>query len=141
MKKLFLFSFLVAICGCGYSSVDNELICQPKKIFHQTPIVCPNRNDVDISMGVMRDGVGSMSSHDIYLTVPNPKDLQTLETAIADGKLVKIHYNDYRFTWCQHTETVTSVEIVDGVVKTEQEKRQQEIDALTKKLEQLNSGK
>lgn len=141
MKKVFLFSILVAMCGCGYSSVDNELIAQPKKIFHQTPLICPNRNDVDVSLGVMRDGVGSMSTHDIYLTVPNQKDLQTLETAINDGKLVKIHYNDYRFTWCQQSETVTSVEIVDGPVKTEQEKRQQEIEALTKKLQQLQSEK
>ena len=139
MKKIFL---LAAFCliGCGYSSVDNELIGQPKKIFHQTPLICPNRSDVDISLGVMRDGVGSMSSQDMFLTVNNPNDLKTLESAIADGKLVKIKYNDYRFTWCQLSENVTSVTVVEGSPQSEKDKKKHEIDELNKKLHQLQNN-
>jgi hypothetical protein len=37
--------FLTAVFGCGYSSMDNELIAQPKKIFNQTPVVCPDRGE------------------------------------------------------------------------------------------------
>lgn len=123
--------------GCGYSSTDNELIAQPKKVFHQTPIVCPNRNDVDVSLGVMRGGVGSMSVADMMLTVNNPKDVATLEKAIADGKLVKIRYNEFRLALCQEDNDLTSVEIVDGVAKTEDQKKSETIDALEKQLRDL----
>ena len=111
------------------------------KIHHQTPMLCGNRNDIDISLGVMRGGVGSMSTQDMYLTVPNQKDLETLDKAIVDGKLVKFHYNEYRFAFCQQDETLTSVEIVDGVPKSEDEKKQQEIENLEKHLKSLKETK
>jgi hypothetical protein len=114
MKKLILLPFLIGLTACGYSSVENELISQPKKIFHQTPIFCPDRVDVDVSMGVMRNGVGSMSNQDVFLNVPNEKDVKTLEKAISEGKLVKIKYNVYRVVWCQPDDEVVSVEILDS---------------------------
>ncbi len=140
MKNLIIAAMLL-VCGCGYSSVDNDAIGQPKKIHHQTPMLCSNRNDIDISLGVMRGGVGSMSTQDLYLTVPNQKDLETLDKAIVDGKLVKFHYNQYRLAFCQQDDTLTSVEIVDGVPKSEDEKKQQEIDNLEKHLKSLKETK
>ena len=132
--------FLSMLGGCGYSSTDNELIAQPKKVFHQTPIICPNRNDVDLSLGVMRGGVGSMSTQDMMLTVNDPKNVALLEKAIADGKLVKIHYNEFRFQWCQEESDLTSVEIVDGVAKTEDQKRAETVEALEKQLRDLKGN-
>ncbi len=112
MKKLLAIALLLAT-GCGYTSVDNEDLGQPKKLYHQTPIVCPNRTDLDISLGVMRNGVGSMSTQDLYLTVPNQQDVDKLNTALAAGKLVKLHYNVLRITICQLADTVTSVDVLE----------------------------
>lgn len=140
MRKLIIAAMLLT-CSCGYSSVDNDAIGQPKKIHHQTPIICGNRNDIDISLGVMRGGVGSMSTQDMMLTVPNQKNLELLDKAIVDGKLVKFHYNEYRLTFCQPEETLTSVEILDGVPKSEAEKNQQEVDNLERRLKSLKEIK
>ena|ERR1035437_8887163 len=112
MKKYLVIALLL-ITSCGYTSVDNELLGQPKKLYHQTPIICPNRTDLDISLGVMRNGVGSMSTQDLYLTVPNKQDVDKLNSALSSGKLVKLHYNILRWTLCQRMESVTSVEILD----------------------------
>lgn len=104
--------------GCiGYSSTDNELVGQPKKVLHQTPIVCDERYDLDMSLGVMRDGVGSMSQQDVVLTVPNSNDVKTLTKAVADGKLVRVRYDIKRFVWCWNDHIVRSVEVVDTTTK------------------------
>lgn len=110
---------LIASClvGCGYSSVNNELVGQPKRTHNQTPVFCDDRTDVEVSLGVMRGGIGSISTHDTSLTVPNQKDVETLNQAIKDGKLVKIIYNTKRAAWCWEEEVVVSVNVVDEVVK------------------------
>jgi hypothetical protein len=97
---------------CGYTSRDNELIGQAKKIHHHTPIICPDFDDADISLGVMRNGVGSMSTQDMWLNVTNHADYDLLLKAIADGDIVKVRYDTYRATTCINENTITHVEIV-----------------------------
>ncbi len=135
-------AFCLLLTGCwGNSSVDNDGVCQPKKIHHNTPLICGNYDSVDVSLGVVRNGVGSMSTHDMTLVIPDGETKRKLEQAIAAGKLVNLHYNERRFSWCQELAVVTAVDILETTSEVtedaEQKKRdiQKQIDALQKKLE------
>lgn len=103
----------LTLTGClGFSSKDNEVIGQVKRVKHLTPIVCMDWDMADISLGVMRNGVGSMSTQDISLWVPNKADFDLLAQASKTGQLVKITYDNARFRWCVDTEMVTKVTLV-----------------------------
>lgn len=104
--------FVVSCTGCGYSSQDNELIGQAKKIVHNTPILCSPYYMVDISLGVMRNGVGSMSVQDVWMTVGDLRQLGVLEKAVSDGAIVRVKYDEYRATLCVEDHVVRSVEII-----------------------------
>lgn len=110
MKKLILVLPLI-LTACGMSSRDSELVGQVKKVGHITPILCPDRFDVDLSLGVLRGGVGSMSSEDVWATVNDPGMLATLKKANESGQIVKVSYDVYRFVWCQEARNITKVEI------------------------------
>lgn len=112
MKKILPFLACLVLTGClGDSSTDNELIGQVKKVHHNTPMIFMNYNSVDVSLGVLRGGVGSMSTQDMWLSVPNSKDFAVLQHASETGELVKIKYNVARCTWYQEEETVTHAEL------------------------------
>lgn len=114
MKILGIMACCFSLMGCwGNSAIDSELVGQPKKVIHVTPMFCEDRNDLDISLGVMRNGVGSMSTQDVFMTIPNRTDADTLTTAVAEGKVVKIHYDTKRFAWCWNEEVVKSVEVLE----------------------------
>ncbi len=98
--------------GCGYSSIDNELVAQPKRMHNETPIICGDRVDVDLSLGFMKDGVGSMSTHDTTMLVSNSKHRDILNEAIQTNKLVKVHYDERRIVFCGPEQIVTGVEII-----------------------------
>ena len=106
------FILLLTITGCGYTSRTNEMTGQAKKVVNQTPIVCDNRVDAEVSLGVMRNGVGSMSTEDKWFTVPDKKDQAVLKDAAEKGAIVKVIYDVKRFTWCWEDHIVTKVEIV-----------------------------
>lgn len=108
MKKT-LFGALLFCLSCGYSDKDVTASGQVKAVSHKTPIVCPERDVVDISLGVMKNGVGSMSTHDMYLVVYDPAALATLKEAAKKSSIVDFTYNDARFRWCNETEELTSV--------------------------------
>lgn len=98
----------------GYESIDNAAIAQPKKVFHERPLVfCEDYVDVDLSLGVMVNGTGSYSSQDEMFQVPNKSVEITLDDAISQGKLVRVHYNSQRFNVCRPTNEITSVEVLD----------------------------
>lgn len=119
MKTKTLIIVLIAVLsGCGYSSRDNETIGQVKKAIKVTPLICPDRYEADVSLGVMQNGVGSMSHEDLYLLVPDKENFKKLEDAVTSGVLVNIHYNKKRFRICGPKEEMTSVEKV-----LEQEKK------------------
>ena len=110
---LVLVCMMMFVAGCGKSSVDNEVIAQVKKIYNVTPLICMNHNVVDLSLGVMRNGVGSMSTQDMYLYVEDKKNVDVLKKASDSGKLVKITYDTKRVNWCVPDREVVKVEIVD----------------------------
>ena len=112
IKILIASSLLLALTACGYKAKDSELIGQPKKVMNNTPLLCSSFTDADISLGVIRNGIGSMSTEDMWLNIENKKDLETIKEAIDKGQLVKIHYDTFRVAFCQNDKSITSVEIV-----------------------------
>jgi len=113
MKKvLFLIAVTLCLAGClGNTSSENDLIGQVKKAQHATPILLPNYSQVDVSLGVVRNGVGSMSREDVWLYVEDQTDFKKLETAAQTGAVVHIHYNVARFRFYVPNDYVTGVEI------------------------------
>lgn len=109
MKK---YLFLLLLTSCGYHSKDNELIGQVKKVHSNTPLVCGDYFSADISLGVMRNGVGSMSTQDVDVYIPREKDVETFKLAVESGQLVKITYDSKRITFCVPGYVVTKVEIL-----------------------------
>jgi hypothetical protein len=63
-------------------------------------------------MGVMRDGVGSMSSEDVWVYVPDKENFDLLKKANETGALVKVTYDVKRLTFCVEDHIVTKVEIL-----------------------------
>lgn len=115
MNSRTIFSTILITCftfGCGNSSVDNELVAQPKRMHNETPIICGDRVDVDLSMGFMKDGVGSMSTHDTTMLVGNYKHKEILDEAIQNNKLVKVRYDQRRVVMCGPDQIITNVEII-----------------------------
>lgn len=110
MKWILLFAF--GFCGCwGHESVDNKLTGQAKKVHHNTPLICPDYYSADISLGVMRNGVGSMSTQDVEVVI-SAADLPTFEKAALDGSVVDLEYNVKRLKICTTGHIATNVKIV-----------------------------
>jgi hypothetical protein len=109
VKALVMAAALLA--GCGYTSRGNDMIGQAKKVNHNTPLICPDFDDVDISLGVMQNGVGSMSTQDVWLYVPDRRDYQTLKEAVQKGAIVKITYDVQRVAFCVEQHIVTGVQV------------------------------
>lgn len=101
---------ILSLLACGYSSVDNEVTGQLKKVVHNTPILCPEYTDVDLSLGVIRDGVGSMSDQDIWMVVP-PDLKDDVAEFVASGEIVNIKYDVYRVTFCTNERYMRSIEV------------------------------
>jgi len=139
MNKAITIGILLSLTACGYSSTGNEGVCQPKKMHHNTPIVCSDYDTIDVSMGVMRNGVGSMSTQDMTLAFSpaTQADSETkLKQAIDGGKLVKMTYSDRRFSFCQETEQIETVEIIETTAETNEDKEQHKKDL--QQLDKLN---
>lgn len=103
---------LIALTACGFKAKDNELVGQVKKVVEQTPILCGDYTEADVSLGVLRNGNGSMSKEDIELRVNNDADRRLLKQAAETGKPVKIEYNIERLVWCGPDHILTKVELL-----------------------------
>jgi hypothetical protein len=74
---------------------------------------------VDISLGVMRNGVGSVSTQDVWLTLgdvnfPGTPQLRTmLENAMHDGRIIEIQYWTRRIAVCAPSKIIIGVHRVD----------------------------
>ncbi len=106
MRKVLLIAMLAA---CGNTAAGNELVGQVKKVVVHTPIICPNYVTADLSLGIMQNGVGSLSKEDVVLEVTDPNDIAVLRKAAETGHLVKVTYNIRRVTICVPEHLVTDV--------------------------------
>ncbi len=118
MKNLPI-ALALALAACGYSAKDNEMVGQVKKVVERTPIICSDWTEADVSLGVLRNGNGSMSKEDVVLWVENTSDRALLKKAAETGTPVKINYDIRRYTWCVADHVLTHVELlVDQAEKT-----------------------
>ncbi len=112
IKLMLAAGALLALTAClGHSSEGNTLTGQVKKAKNITPLLCSNYHAVDVSLGVLRNGVGSMSTEDIWLYVPNDADFAVLQQAADTGAIVKVTYNVERARWCVPNDEATHVEL------------------------------
>jgi hypothetical protein len=86
--------------GCGNTTTDSEVTAQVKKVVKRTPIFCPNYTEVDVSLGVMRNGVGSMTHEDMVLRVMNESYVPELDKAAKDGSIITMRYDEARVSLC-----------------------------------------
>lgn len=112
MKKLLIGVALLTLAGCGDTSRHNEVIGQAKRVVNQTPLICMDYPAFDLSLGVMRNGTGSMSTQDQWFTVTDDRLLDTLRKAAETGALVKVTYDVRRWAPCSYDHWLTAVEIV-----------------------------
>ncbi len=111
-KLTLILSVVFVLPACGYESRTNEMSGQAKKVVNQTPLICGDRVDADVSLGIMKNGVGSMSTQDLWFTVPNESDQKLLKEAADVGAIVKITYDIKRVTLCTSDHIVRHVELV-----------------------------
>ncbi len=104
--------FALLLTGCGYTARNNEIVGQVKKVLNVTPLVCSDFTGVDISLGVMKNGVGSMSHEDKELYVDKDENIKILKKALETGELVSIVYDTKRLTFCVPDQIVVSVKII-----------------------------
>ncbi len=110
--------FGIYLIHAGFTTMyalDGELIGQAKKVRLVTPFwssICPTYYAFDVSLGVMQNGTGSMSTQDIWLTVKDVQDLPLMHKAVADASIVKIKFDTRRLAACTEDYLATSFEIV-----------------------------
>lgn len=104
---------LMLLAGCGYSHVGNDVVGQPKSIESTTPLLCPDQDVLHLSLGVMRHGVGSMSTEDIRINIPDHHLATALQSVVESGGLINARTNEARFRWCNEEKELVSFEIIE----------------------------
>ena len=104
---------LAVLSGCGYSHRDNEVVGQPKAVEATTPMLCPDQRILHLSLGVMRHGVGSMSTEDIRINIPSEKMADELKIVVESGKLINARTNEARFRWCNEEKELVSFKVIE----------------------------
>lgn len=104
---------LSLLAGCGYSHLGNDFIGQPKAIESTTPLFCPDQHVLHLSLGVMRHGVGSMSTEDIRINIPDDNLVPVLQGVVKAGKLINAETNEARFRWCNEEKELVAFEIIE----------------------------
>lgn len=95
--------FAIGLSGCyacGTSSTNNEVTAQVKKVVKVTPLLCPDYVELNVSLGVLRNGVGSMSHEDMTLRVMDESMIPDLEQAAKHGSIITLKYDVARSAWC-----------------------------------------
>jgi hypothetical protein len=110
MRNIFwLYSLSV---GCGYNALNSTFTGQVKYVEKVNPIVCDEFTGAGISLGVMRNGTGSVSTHDVEVYVPDQINIDLLSAASKSGSLVTVTYDARRVSFCKPPIVVRSVELV-----------------------------
>lgn len=108
---------LLSGCDFGYSHQGNEVVGQPKSVETTTPLICPAQHILDLSLGVMRHGVGSMSTEDVLINIPDDASASRLEAVVREGKLISAQTNEARVRWCNEEKELVSFKVIDDEAK------------------------
>lgn len=98
IASLLLLSVLVS--GCGYSGRQGEAIGQAKKVTRVTNLLCEDYDAFDVSLGVMQNGTGSVSTQDVWYTVYDVRLLDKLRDFAVRGAIVRVSYDTRRCPFC-----------------------------------------
>lgn len=116
--KLPVLALVILATACGKTSVDNEAVGQVKKVVKTTPLICPDYTEIDVSLGVLRNGVGSISKEDVELAIDNSRaaEIDTLKKAAESGAIVHVSYDVQRVSWCwpDHRFVAVTIEQVES---------------------------
>lgn len=106
-------ALIVFAAACGQSSSSNEGVGQVKTVMRKTPLICPDYFEIDISLGVMRNGVGSMSHEDVRLAVDGSQAamIALARDAAEAGQIVKFSYDVQRLSLCWPDHRLTGLMI------------------------------
>lgn len=110
LKTACAFLMVSLLSSCGNSSVDGEAIGQSKKVTYVTPVFCPDYYAFDMSLGVIQNGSGSVSTQDFWYTVYDPIIIAKLKNAVKIGAIVKIKYTARRFAVCTEDYILTGID-------------------------------
>jgi len=102
---------VLTLSACGLSSAGNELEGQVKKVIRVTPIIRPDYVIADVSLGVLRNGVGSLSKEDVELYVADEHMVEMLQRAAKSGTPVTIGYDVQRVGIRRPDHWLTSVQV------------------------------
>lgn len=102
---------LVMVSSCGYSGRDAELVGQVKKVSRLTNLICSDYYAVDVSLGVVRNGTGSMSTQDVWIQITDESQLPMLRDAAEKGLLIKAKYDERRFPICTEPYIMTEASV------------------------------
>lgn len=86
-----------------YYAKDGEVVGQAKSLTLVTPFwssFCPPYYLLDISLGVLQNGAGSMSTGDLTFTILREADLPAIRQAVQAAALVKVRYDTRRLAAC-----------------------------------------
>lgn len=109
--------FGIYLLYCGLTTMyarDGEMIGQAKKLTYVTPLwssICPSYYAFDVSLGVLQNGVGSMSTQDVVFTVQDINDLPEMKKAVERGAIVKVRYDTRRLAVCTENHLSTGFEV------------------------------
>jgi hypothetical protein len=114
---------IVVAAGCGDASRGNAIVGQVKRIKQMTPMICPDYIEVDLSLGVLRNGVGSTSREDATLAI-DPSDHATIDVltrASRSGQITHLTYDERRTSPCWPNDRVVDAALevaADGPPET-----------------------
>lgn len=114
MRKGFLaLAMVAALAGCGYSHIGGDTVGQAKGLTRTTNLVCSDYFVFDLSLGVMRNGTGSMSKQDMLFTVAPNVDVVALRDAVKRSAIVKPSFHTRRAALCTEDYILTSFEVLE----------------------------
>ena len=100
MRCLVIATALLAaltVSSCGYRSLESNELGQAKTVIKTNNLVCPDYYVLHVSLGVMKNGTGSMSNQDTdYSVDPTRVDIEKLRLAVRNGSLIETKFNTRR---------------------------------------------
>lgn len=102
MKHVLLGAALL-LSSCGNSATDIELTGQLKAAGVATNLICPDYFYLDMSMGVIKDGTGSVSKDDIFVTLYGRQEYKKYQELAKVGAIITVHANMRRAAFCTET--------------------------------------
>ena len=106
--------FILPMVGIGeYAATDIVSVGQVKTVMNMTPMACNKFVDMSLSLGVMRNGAGSVSTEDVWMNLNTIEQIEIARRSQENGNLVRVTYDYFRFAPCRNSRNVKKIEILE----------------------------